>query len=118
MRVFVQGEINKRLSGVEERIRILESQIEELSNRFESFRMNSIRSQREHDEKIKTLIKASSQLKRRTEESKEILRRIEGKLLKTASRAEIKEINAYLQLLNPVKLVTRQQVEKMLKKGE
>ena len=118
MNVLVQGEINKRLSGVEERIRILESQIEGLSNRFESFRMNSIRSQREHDEKIKTLIKASSQLKRRTEESKEILRRIESKLLKTASRSEIKEINAYLQLLNPVKLVTRKQVERMLKKGD
>ena len=114
----MQGEINKRLSGLEERVRIIESRSEELANRFESFRMNAIKSQREHDEKIKTLIRASAELKRRTDESKEILRRIESRLLKTASRAEIKEIEAYLDLLNPVNLVTRKELEKMFKKGD
>jgi len=114
----MQGEINKRLGGIEERVRILESRMEEISNRFESFRMNSIRSQRDHDEKIKTLIKASVELKRRTEESKEILRRIESKLLKTASRNEIKELEAYLELLNPINLVTRSELERMLNKGD
>lgn len=78
--------------------------------------MNAIRSQRDHDEKIKTLIKASAELKRRTDESKEILRRIESKLLKTASRNEIKELEAYLELLNPMNLVTRSELERMLKK--
>ncbi|MBR9689495.1 MAG: hypothetical protein GOV01_01185 [Candidatus Altiarchaeota archaeon] len=114
----MQGEINKRLGGVEERVRILESRIEEISNRFESFRMNAIKSQRDHDEKIKTLIRASSELKRRTDESKEILRRMEGKILKTASRSDIKEIEAYLQLISPLDLVTRKELEKMLKKGD
>lgn len=114
----MQGEINKRLGGIEERVRILESRMEEISNRFESFRMNAIRSQRDHDEKIKTLIKASAELKRRTEESKEILRRIESKLLKTASRSEIKELEAYLELLNPMNLVTRSELERMLNKGD
>ena len=112
----MQGEINKRLSGMEERVRILESRIEEISNRFESFRMNAIKSQRTHDEKIKTLIKASAELKRRTDESKEILRRMESKILKTASRADFKEVEAYLQLMNPLNLVTRSELEKMLKK--
>ncbi len=111
----MQGETNKRLSGIEERVRIIESRTEELANRFESFRMNTIRSQRDHDEKIKTLIRAAAELKRRTDESKEILRRIESRLLKTASRAEIKEIEAYLNLLNPVNLVTRKELERMLK---
>ena len=114
----MQGEINKRLGGIEERVRILESRVEEISNRFESFRMNAIRSQRDHDEKLKTLIKASAELKRRTEESKEILRRIESKLLKTASRNEIKELEAYLELLNPMNLVTRSELERMLNKGD
>lgn len=79
--------------------------------------MNAIRSQREHDEKIKTLIRASAELKRRTDEAKEILRRIESRLLKTASRSEIKEIEAYLNLLNPVNLITRKELEKILEKG-
>lgn len=113
----MQGEINRRLSGLEERVRIIESRTEELANRFESFRMNVIKSQRDHDEKIKTLIRASAELKRRTDEAKEILRRIESRLLKTASRSEIKEIEAYLNLLNPVNLITRKELEKILEKG-
>lgn len=114
----MQGEMNKRISGLEERVRIIESRMEELGKRFESFRMNAIRTQREQGEKIKTLIRASAELKRRTDESKEILRRIESKILKTASRAELQEIEAYLELLNPVNLVTRKEVERMIEKGE
>lgn len=103
----MQSEMAKRLSGVEERMRMLESRAEELTNRFESFRMNVIRNQNDQGEKVKTLIKAMAEMKRRTDDMKEMLRRMEYKLLKTASRAELAEIEAYLKLLNPVALVKR-----------
>jgi len=112
----MQTELTKRLSGLEERVRILEARVDELSNRFESFRSNAIKNQRNHEEKIRVLIKAAAELKRRTDEFREILRRIENKLLYTASKAEIKEIEAYLQLLNPLDLVTRKELSKILKK--
>jgi len=112
----MQSELMKRLSGLEERVRMLEARIDELSTRFESFRSNAIKNQRNHEEKIRVLIKATAELKRRTDEIKEVLRRIESKLLYTASKAEIKEIEAYLKILNPLNLVTREELEKMLKK--
>jgi len=112
----MQTEMAKRLSGLEERVRMLEARIDELSTRFESFRSNAIKNQRNHEEKIRVLIQATTELKRRTDEIKEILRRMENKLLYTASKAEIKEIESYLQLLNPLQLVTRREIKKMLKK--
>ncbi len=112
----MQSELAKRLSGLEERVRMIESRVDEISNRFESFRNNSIRNQRDHDEKIKVLIKAIAELKKRTDEMKEVMKRIESKMLYTASKSEIKEIEAYLQLLNPLDLVTRQELKKMIKK--
>ena len=112
---MVDRELVKRLSGLEERTRILEARIEELSTRFEGFRMNAIKNQKEHDEKIKTLIKAVSAIKRREDEIREGMRRIESKLIKTASQSEIKEIEAYLQLLSPLKFVTKNELKRMLK---
>jgi len=97
----------KRLSGVEERMRMLESRVEELTNRFESFRMNVIRNQNDQGEKVKTLIKALSEMKRRTDEMKEVMKRLERNLLKTASRAELTELEAYLKLLNPLVLAKK-----------
>ncbi len=114
----MQSEINKRLSGLEERVRILESRIEEISTRFESFRMNAIKNQKEHSEKIKTLIGASAELKRRTDEFREVLKRVERKLLRTASREDLQALDAYLKLLNPLNLVTRGELERMLKEKE
>ena len=69
---MVDRELVKRLSGLEERTRILEARIEELSSRFDGFRMNAIKNQKEHDEKIKTLIQASAALKRREDEGRPI----------------------------------------------
>ena len=43
---------------------------------------------------------------------------MESKILKTASRADFQEIEAYLQLISPLDLVTRSELEKMLKKGD
>lgn len=97
----------KRLNGIEERTRMIESRVEEVGNRFESFRMNSIRNQKDVNEKVKTLIKAVVEMKRRTDDMKEVMKRIERKLLKTASRAEIMEIEAYLDVLNPIALIKR-----------
>ncbi|MBR9681833.1 MAG: hypothetical protein GOV00_03475 [Candidatus Altiarchaeota archaeon] len=103
----MQSEMAKRLSGIEERTRMIESRVEEVGNRFESFRMNAIRNQNDVNEKVKTLIKATVEMKRRTDDMKEVLRRVERKLLKTASRAELMEIEAYLNILNPVALIRR-----------
>ena len=103
----MQLEMAKRLSGLEERMRMLESRVEEVTNRFESFRMNAIRNQNDQSEKVKTLIKAMAEMKKRTDEMKEILGRMERKLLKTASRAEIKEIEAYLDTLSPMTLIKK-----------
>ena len=103
----MQSEMAKRLSGIEERTRMIESRVEEVGNRFESFRMNSIRNQNDVNEKVKTLIKAIVEMKHRTDDMKEVMKRIERKLLKTASRAEILEIEAYLDVLNPIALIKR-----------
>ncbi len=103
----MQSELAKRLSGIEERTRMFESRIEEVTNRFESFRMNSIRNQNEVNEKVKTLIKALSEMKKRTDDINEVLRRVERKLLKTASRSELMEIEAYLNILNPIALIKK-----------
>ncbi len=107
-------DVAKRLSGIEERLRILESKVEELSSRFKEFRRNVIRTQREHSEKIKDLIRASAALNSKLKEIKENLKRIEFHLLKVATKAELKEIEAYLELLAPLRFVTREEVEKII----
>jgi len=103
----------KRLSGIEERTRMIESRVEEVGNRFESFRMNAIRNQKDVNDKVKVIIKAIAEMKRRTDDMKEVSRRMERKLLKTASRAELMEIEAYLDVLNPIALI-----KKIRSKGE
>ena len=103
----MQSEMAKRLSGIEERTRMLESRVEEMTNRFESFRMNAIRNQNDMNDKVKVLIKAMAEMKRRTDDMKEMLKRVERKLLKTASRAELMELQAYLDVLNPIALVKK-----------
>ena len=112
---MVDRELVKRLSGLEERTRILEARIDEISSRFDGFRMNSINNQKEHDEKIKTLIQAAVALKRREDELREGMRRIESKLIKTASQSELKELEAYLQLLSPLKFVTKNELNRIIK---
>ncbi len=100
-----QGQVWRRISAIEERLRILESRIEDLTSRFESFRMNVINSQKAQSSKIKLLIKGTAELSRKVDELRKIVERVERKLVKAATKAEIKELEAYLALLDPLRKI-------------
>ncbi len=108
-------EIKGQLMGINSRLRILEERFSNTQKREQVTEQNVISHNRKMGADLKTMASDIRELKNRLEETREALQRIVNEINTMAKREEVDVLKKYLNLWEPVKFVTVNQVERIVK---
>lgn len=110
------NEIVRRLNESERRIRDLEMRIERIETNFSSVEENILNQLNDLKIDITKLGKKIEGFVEKIDLYESEILRLNKELAKTASKADLKKIETYVEILNPVtsKFVTREEMERAL----
>ena len=108
-------EIKGQLMGINSRLRILEERFSNTQKREQVTEQNVLAHNRKMGADLKTTASDIRELKNRLEETREALQRIVNEINTMAKKEEVDVLKKYLNLWEPVKFVTTNQVERIVK---
>jgi len=103
------------LNEVNSRTRILENKYSLMGERLLIINQNMIEEYKRSSKELQTITKDISNLKKDLEEIKNTLRHIVQEMSTFAKKENVKTIEKYINILNPLNFVTEEQVLKLLK---
>lgn len=107
----------EQLTSVSRRLRVLEERYSNLDRRMQMGEQNMLSNHKTLNTEFKTTASDVSDLKKELDSIKETLKLVIKELKQCAKRDDVKVIEKYIDLWQPVKFVNRNQVEKMIKEA-
>ena len=106
--------VMKEMTGVSARLRVLESRHTELNRKIELIESNTLSDRKRFVKEMKLVDSDIVELRKEIEGLKENILRIISELKLAASKEDIDTLKKYLDLWQPVKFVTREEVEEII----
>jgi len=106
--------LSSELSLVGRRVRVLEERYNTLRRKSQVTEQNMVTTNKKLMTDIKTLTTEMNEIKKEIEGIKGTLRQIIEELKKNAKKEEVKILEKYVNLWEPIKFVTRNEVEKIV----
>lgn len=108
------GMITNALSQMSRRIRLIEDRIDNLKSHLELIENNMLEMNKSISAELESFNKTALELRREMEENIERFDRLADSINQLASKESVKVIEKYIDLLNPMTLVTRDEVEEII----
>lgn len=114
------NEIGKRLSDNTRRIRMLEERLRNLDRRVNTLETNISLGNKTTNESLNKFDVSTKEIRDRVANIDVDIQNFKKELKKLISKREVKEMQSYIELINPItsKYVTRKEVEEMIRSGE
>ncbi len=107
--------ISSELSLVNRRVRVLEERYNNLRRKSQLTEQNMLATNKKSITDIKALTTEIDDIKKEVDIIKSTIRQVIDELKKTAKREEVKVLSKYINLWEPIKFVTHEEVEKIVK---
>ncbi|MBD3249354.1 hypothetical protein GF336_04885 [Candidatus Woesearchaeota archaeon] len=106
--------MSQELSNLSSRLRMLESRYTDLDRKFELIESNLLGVKKRINKEIKVFDSDTAELRKEIDSLRDKIEIIISSLERTASKEDIDTIKKYLELWNPVKFATREEVEEIV----
>lgn len=107
--------LSSELSSVNRRVRVLEERYTNLRRKSQVTEHNMLTTNKKLMTDIKTLTTEIDEIKKEMDIVKSTLRQIIEELKKTAKKEEVKMLEKYINLWEPIKFITHNEIEKIVK---
>jgi archaellum component FlaC len=110
------GELVKRMNEDSRRIRLLEQRNEKIESGFNSLQETILIQMDGLKVKLERIAENINSVSNRLTAIENEIQRLNKELGKTASKAELKQLEAFIELINPItsKFITRDEMERIL----
>ncbi|MBR9702402.1 hypothetical protein GOV10_00050 [Candidatus Woesearchaeota archaeon] len=102
------------VEDVAARLKVLEERYANLSRREQLAEQNMLHFERDLKADLRAIQKRLLESRRHTTEVRESLETIQGQVANTAPKHELRAIEAYLNLIQPLEFMTREEAKKLL----
>jgi predicted nucleic acid-binding Zn-ribbon protein len=103
------------ISDVNRKMRMMEERIDNMRNHIELLENNIIEMNKSVSEELETFNKTFQELRNQMQENLEKFSRLSENINNLASKESVRVMEKYIELLNPMTLVTRDEVEDIIK---
>jgi predicted nucleic acid-binding Zn-ribbon protein len=111
----INPQIIGSISDVNRKMRLMEERINNIRNHVELLESNLIEMNKSVSEELETFNKTFQELRTQMQEDLEKFGRLSENINRLASKESVRVIEKYIELLNPMTLVTRDEVEDIIK---
>ena len=109
--------MNVDLGSLQTRLRLTEEKSTNLNGKIELLENNFVTSNKKRNEALRELQSDALELKREVEDMKQKLLLIIRELKLTAGKDELNMLTKYLEMWNPARFATRDEVKKMIEEN-
>jgi TolA-binding protein len=103
------------ISNENRKMRMMEERVDNLRNHIELLENNMLEMNKSVSEELETFNKTFQDLHKQMQENLEKFSRLAENMHNLASKESVRVIEKYIELLNPMTLVTRDEVEDIIK---
>jgi predicted nucleic acid-binding Zn-ribbon protein len=103
------------ISDTNRKMRMMEERIDNLRNHLELLENNMIEMNKSVSEELETFNKTFQELRNQMQDNLEKFSRLAENINHLASKESVRVVEKYIELLNPMTLVTRDEVEDIIK---
>lgn len=109
-----EGLVTDALSQMSRKIRLIEERVDNLKGHLELIENNMLEMNKSISAELEGFNKTARELRREMQENIEKFDRIADSINQLASKESVKVIEKYIDLLNPMTLVTRDEVDEII----
>jgi len=110
-----QPDAQSTLADMSRRLRAVEDRLEDIGQKADIVNDTIGKRTQAHEEGIMTALRTLGTLQQDMTELKKEIKEIRRELLRSASVEKVQELEGYISMINPMKFVTHDEVNKMLK---
>jgi anion-transporting ArsA/GET3 family ATPase len=103
------------ISDSNRKMRMMEERVDNLRNHLELLENNMLEMNKSVSEELETFNKTFQELRKQMQDNLEKFSRLAENMDNLASKESVRVIEKYIELLNPMTLVTRDEVEDIIK---